>query len=218
MERENERLREEIRLRRERIGLLGDRTEAKAFKDAQDEMAKDAEKTRKNIEGTLGDSLRAGLKGDFDSIGKMWGNLLLDMAAKALAANIMDAVFGNAKGQQGGGGGGSALAGFASFFASLFGGGRAHGGPVSAGKMYEVNELGEPEVLTAGGRDYLMMGSKPGSVSADGGGMSVVIDQRGMSFGAGVNRNELMAGMAVARDQAISAIIEAQTRGPRFRQ
>jgi lambda family phage tail tape measure protein len=49
------------------------------------------------------------------------------------------------------------------FFASLFGGGRASGGPVSAGKLYRVNER-DPEMLSVMGRDYLMMGSQGGEV------------------------------------------------------
>ena len=46
----------------------------------------------------------------------------------------------------------------------LAGGGRAAGGPVSAGKMYEVNERGIPELLSVGGRQFLMMGSDSGAV------------------------------------------------------
>lgn len=61
-------------------------------------------------------------------------------------------------------------------------GGRADGGPVGAGKMYEVNERG-PELLTAGGRDYLMMGSQGGNVTpnhklgASGGDKITIINQ-----------------------------------------
>jgi len=50
-------------------------------------------------------------------------------------------------------------------FSSLFGGGRAGGGPVSAGKIYEVNEQNIPELLNTGGRQYLMMGSQGGLVT-----------------------------------------------------
>jgi hypothetical protein len=42
-------------------------------------------------------------------------------------------------------------------------GGRASGGPVDAGKLYEVNERG-PEMLSTGGRDFLMMGANSGRV------------------------------------------------------
>jgi phage-related minor tail protein len=45
-----------------------------------------------------------------------------------------------------------------------FGGGRAGGGAVSAGTFYEVNESG-PELLTTGGRTFLMMGSGGGQVT-----------------------------------------------------
>jgi lambda family phage tail tape measure protein len=55
-------------------------------------------------------------------------------------------------------------------------GGRALGGPVSAGGLYEVNEKGRPELLNVAGRQYLMMGNQGGSVDANpsqGGGGSV---------------------------------------------
>ena len=45
-------------------------------------------------------------------------------------------------------------------------GARALGGPVSAGEMYEVNEKG-PELLSAGGKDFLMMGKHSGSVTSN---------------------------------------------------
>lgn len=44
-------------------------------------------------------------------------------------------------------------------------GGRANGGPVSAGKLYEVNETGRSELLNVGGRQYLMAG-RDGTVTA----------------------------------------------------
>lgn len=44
------------------------------------------------------------------------------------------------------------------FFGSLFGGGRASGGPVQPGKFYEVNER-RNEILSVNGRDFLMAGA-----------------------------------------------------------
>lgn len=44
-------------------------------------------------------------------------------------------------------------------------GNRADGGDVSAGKMYEVNERGVPELLTVGGRQLLMMADQSGTVT-----------------------------------------------------
>jgi len=49
---------------------------------------------------------------------------------------------------------------------AFFGGGKAIGGPVGAGGMYEVNERG-PELLEMGNRQFLMMGSQPGNVNPD---------------------------------------------------
>lgn len=51
-----------------------------------------------------------------------------------------------------------------SLLGNIFGGARALGGPVSAGKLYEVNEKG-PELLTAGNKQFLMMGAQSGNVS-----------------------------------------------------
>lgn len=47
---------------------------------------------------------------------------------------------------------------------TFFGGGRASGGMVDAGHLYRVNEDG-PELLTVGGKSYLMMGRDSGNVT-----------------------------------------------------
>lgn len=65
------------------------------------------------------------------------------------------------------GGGGGGAGGFVSgIVGSLFGAppGRANGGPVSRGALYEVNERG-PEVLNVGSRQFLMMGNQGGTVT-----------------------------------------------------
>lgn len=43
---------------------------------------------------------------------------------------------------------------------------RAAGGPTSANGLYQVNERG-PELLTVGGKDYLMMGNQAGNVTSN---------------------------------------------------
>ncbi|WP_417283857.1 phage tail tape measure C-terminal domain-containing protein, partial [Comamonas sp.] len=48
-------------------------------------------------------------------------------------------------------------------------GGRATGGAVASGKMYEVNERGTPELLTLGNKQLLMMAGQSGSVTPLGG-------------------------------------------------
>jgi hypothetical protein len=57
-------------------------------------------------------------------------------------------------------------AGAGSWLGNLFGGGKATGGPVSGGKMYEVNERGTPELLSVGNRHFLMMAGQSGHVTA----------------------------------------------------
>lgn len=51
-----------------------------------------------------------------------------------------------------------------SLIGALFGGGKASGGPVAAGTLYRVNE-NRPELLSVGGRDFLMMGAQGGRVN-----------------------------------------------------
>ncbi|WP_375591603.1 phage tail tape measure C-terminal domain-containing protein [Chitiniphilus eburneus] len=70
---------------------------------------------------------------------------------------------------------------------SWFGGGRASGGPVSAGKLYEVGEGNRPELLNTGGRQYLLPGNAGEVVPLRGGGRSVVVHQNNY-FQGGQNR------------------------------
>lgn len=104
------------------------------------------------------------LKNAFDS--------LIQTIFDAVAQNLIEQLLG----QSGSASGGSSAGWFAELASAFFGGGRAAGGPVSAGMMYRVNENG-PEMLSVGGRDYLMMGSAAGRVTPSGqvgGGSSVV--------------------------------------------
>lgn len=59
----------------------------------------------------------------------------------------------------------------------LFGGKRATGGPVQSGKLYEVTEGGDSELLKSGGKTYLIPGSdgvvQPASAMGAGNGASV---------------------------------------------
>ena len=81
---------------------------------------------------------------------------------KQQIANALAAAMG------GSGGGGNW---FSSIMGSLFGPGRATGGPVQAGTIYPVNETGRGpgELLTVGGRQYLMATAN-GTVNANAGG------------------------------------------------
>lgn len=68
------------------IGEASEQTFAK-----MDEFAQQA---ARNIQDSLGQSIKSVLKGDFDSIGELWANLLIDMASQAAAARIGKELFG----------------------------------------------------------------------------------------------------------------------------
>lgn len=101
--------------------------------------------------------------------------------------------------------------------------GRANGGPVSAGKMYEVNERGTPELLNIGKRQLLMMGPQGGHVtpldtgasnkqSSQGGGTVIKIESV-VNAAPGTNVAELSA-MIDQRDRQLEAnIYENMRRG-----
>lgn len=67
-------------------------------------------------------------------------------------------------GGSGGGGGffGGIISGIGSFFSGLFGGARAEGGPVAAGKSYLIGERG-PEILSMGGNGFVSPNAAPKS-------------------------------------------------------
>lgn len=93
---------------------------------------------------------------------------------------------------------GDSLGGFN--LASLFGGFRADGGPVSSGRAYIVGERG-PEMFVP---------RSSGSIVPNGGG--VVINQV-LNVGSGVNRNEVAAAMVAAKNAAVAEVSDAYRRG-----
>lgn len=130
-------------------GIAGIKDEAEKTFDGAD---KALERFVENVQDALGNTVEATLRGDFNSIGKLWGDLLIKMASQAVAADISRTLFGDL-GKAGGGASGGVLSGLIS---TLFGGGmlsgaRAAGGPVNAGGAYLVGERG-PELLQMGGR------------------------------------------------------------------
>lgn len=100
-----------------------------------------AEQAGRNIQDALGTTLEQGLRGDFDSIGELWRDLLVRMAAEAAAAKLNDALFG---GTFGGGGSGPGLL---SIFLQSFGGFFSSGGTLGAGKWGVAGERG-PELIS----------------------------------------------------------------------
>jgi len=177
-----------------------------SINEASDEhvkrMSTFADEAQRNIQDALGDTIVRTMKGDFDSILKLWGDMLARMAAEAIAANLAKAVFGDGQGGGAGGSGGGGASGWVALLAQVFGGGRATGGSIQRGKFYAVNENGMPELATINGRDYLMAGAAGGritplkpSVGEGGGGpqMQTVINVQ-----AGMTRQETMSAIQAA--------------------
>lgn len=104
----------------------------------------------------------SGAKEADEAASAFFQNLALRLADRALLS-ALDGWFGErGTSQTGSAGGWLGLVG--SFFGGLFGGGRAAGGPVQRGHLYEINEHRQPEILNWGGRDFLMMGGGDGNV------------------------------------------------------
>ncbi len=99
---------------------------------------------------------------------------IAQMITRAIAEQWMTKLFG----QFGTSGAGTSGGGFlASLLGGLFGGGRAIGGPVSGGRVYQVNERGAPEIYTAGGKQFLLAprdGRVTPATAAAGGRMSQI--------------------------------------------
>lgn len=64
------------------------------FNEGTGTMSEFAKQASANIQDTLGNTLADMLKGNFDDIGKAWGDMILDMVAQAAAANLNEALFG----------------------------------------------------------------------------------------------------------------------------
>lgn len=180
-EREIEALREQIRLLGERKVILGDTSAAEAAKVELDKVNEFTVQAARNIQDEMGSTLKATLTSNYKDIGDAWEDMIVGMLAQAAAAQLSSALFGDyGTTNKIGGFVGTGLTALSSYFGGgtstastpeyesvigMLAGNRAGGGGVGAGKLYEVNETGAPELLTAGGRTFLMMGAGDGWVS-----------------------------------------------------
>ncbi|MDQ8051067.1 phage tail length tape measure family protein [Luteibacter sp.] len=146
-----------IALRQLEAGATDDQARAVAGLAEELERSRDQiafmDDVRANLSDTFQDfitgatSAKDAIKGFFDS--------LIDSAAKAASDQLVQQLLGSF----GSNGGGSAGGDWFSALASMFGGGRAIGGPVSANRFYEVGERG-PEVLQMQGRTFMIPGAQ----------------------------------------------------------
>jgi hypothetical protein len=111
--------------------------------EAVETVAEESEEKLSGLQTSLADALVTGVKDGKDGMLDAFANILQQMAAEALKAQLTKALFG------GGDGGSGLLGGLSSALGGFFGGGKADGGTVMGGKTYLVGERG-PELFTAG--------------------------------------------------------------------
>lgn len=181
-----------------------------------DGMSVAFEQFQRNVQDSLGTTVKATLKGDFDSILALWGDMLLEMAAQAIAADIGNYLF-----PKGGSGG---IGGLISTVAGLFGfanGGAFQGGvPIKAfasgtvvasptffpmrGAMGLMGEAGPEAIMPLKrGRD--------GRLGVAAAGAAAPVTYNTYNVQAGVTRNELVSALQLLQ-QSMESRFEARLR------
>lgn len=192
-------LEREIALLRERQGLLGLKSQKVAAVEAEEESKKFSASVSDDLKRAFSDAFR-----DTNNPIKAFGDSLYSTVTARVSAAMAESLATSALEFLGlgpaaaSGGGGGLLGGVVS---SLFGGGKAEGGPVQAGRLYQVNERG-PELLDVGGRQFLMMGSQNGRVTPNErlGGPSFNVHQT-INVMPGASRSTSMQAASHARRQ-----------------
>lgn len=87
-------------------------------------------------------------------------SILADIARIGVRSLISNAIIGAGFGPKGAQQQGLSFGDLFAGIGSLFGGGRANGGPVSSNQIYEVGERNMPEILQSGGKSYLIPGNE----------------------------------------------------------
>lgn len=168
-------------------------------------MSEFEKQAQRNIQDAFGQTLQSALKGDFDSILDLWGNLLIQMASQAAAAELNKYLFG---GDQGFGSG--ALVSGLKAVGAMFGGFFADGGTLGAGKWGIAGEAG-PEIIRGPAEIVpLRPIGLPGQPRPTAEAPTVI---QHINVQSGVGRNELMAAMQMAKQQAVAELYERQRRG-----
>ncbi|MCE2658295.1 MAG: hypothetical protein LW854_08605 [Rubrivivax sp.] len=166
------------------------------------------EEFQRNIQDSLGTTIKATLKGDFDSISKLWGNMLLDMAAQAIAADVGEYLFPKGKGV-----GGSILGTIASLFGFAKGGAFLNGAPVPVKAFASGTVVGAPTYFPMRGGSMGLMGEagpeaimplkrgKDGRLGIASSGGAQPVTYNTYNVQAGVTRNELVTALQLMQQQ-----------------
>lgn len=199
---------------------------AAAQKQANIDLAKSYEDNQRlgldmsdEIVGGLGDIL-SGTKSasdGFKSMTKAVANLIVQYLILKPLRDALDGAF------SGGSGGGGFIGAAVEGISTFFGGGRALGGGVGPGSMYEVAEK-KPELLNSGGKTYLMMGAQGGNVTplgkggGAGGGTTVINQTFNINSGgdASLDQKFMTWGKAI-KEQTLAAVQTETHRGAMLR-
>lgn len=183
-----------------KITNLGQRskTSFEQYIEASKDMKSATERMAIDGLGRLEDSFAGMVTGTMsakDAFRSMANSILSDlarMAAKRALGSLMSSV--------GGGGGGNP-------FAAMFGGFRANGGAVSAGKAYVVGEQGAE----------MFVPNSSGQIIPNGGGGVTVNQTINLSTGvAQTVRTEVMNMLPQIQNAAVSGVLDAKRRGGSF--
>lgn len=186
--------------------LTPDQAEAikKTFADIGKEISKVDEfalEAARNIQDALGQTMFDVLDGNFDNIGKSFANMLKRMIAEAAAANLARELLGDfTKTGKVGGWLGQGLAALG----RLFGGTRADGGPVLAGRAYLVGERG-PEVIVPNTSGTVI----PNHAVSAGGGITMAPS---FTINGEMTRSQEARLMTMMRNVAVATMADSRRR------
>jgi len=210
-------------------GQLGPDTYFKALEKAGDDMRKtvqggnqDFEQLKFAVQGwgraatdTLVDFAISG-KGSFSDFAT---SVIKDIARMYIQMKLITPLLQSLPGLSFGGGGAASATTTAasSVFSNLFKGFRASGGPTSPNSLYQVNELGTPELFASGGKQFLLTGNQSGQVTPTqvgraGGGMGNVVVNLVEAPGKGgqVSQKQTASGMEI--DVMVDQLVAKKTK------
>lgn len=211
-------------------GQLGPDTYFKALEKAGDDMRKtvqggnqDFEQLKFAVQGwgraatdTLVDFAISG-KGSFSGFVE---SVIKDIARMYIQLNLITPLLQALPGLSFGGAGGGASAttsAASSVFSNLFKGFRASGGPTAPNSLYQVNELGTPELFASGGKQFLLTGNQSGQVTPTqvgraGGGMGNVIVNLVEAPGKGGETSQRQTSNGLEIDVMVDQLVAKKAR------
>ena len=163
----------------------------------------------RNIQSVFAEELFNGFDDGLDGMLKKFIDVVRQMIAQALAAKLVEKLFGKAKEGEDGNGGGSILGGV---LGAIFGGKRATGGDTKAGKVYQINEQ-QPEFLVSGDRGRVVPLSKMAANGFGVGGPTVYSPQTVNHINTTMNPFELEMYMQRRDDALIARFLRMRQDG-----